>query len=498
MAPLIIDTKALQGLPEDKQPLARQLLRELEAHRRANPLLFFEPHPKQVELLASRKPIRAFLGGNRSGKTTAGVLDDIIQAVDRDCLPDHLLRFKKWDPPFFCRIMAPDFTGTMEGVIFEKIRQLCPKSQLRGGGWDAAYDKQRRMLWFENGSWFQFMSYEQDRDKLGGAALHRVHYDEEPPEGHRVESQFRLIDYSGDELFTMTPLMGMSWMFERLYEPFQKGLLPEALIVEVDMDDNPHLDEETKQRALLGLSPEERAARKSGRFVHFAGLIYPEFSVEEHVVPQLSVVPEEDLVIVGIDPGFRHMAAAVFCSVSPEGVWTVFDEVAAQGRTIREVCDEILRRNVRWGRTPRWYVIDPAARNTSSQTGRSDQMEYQDHGIVTIAGQNSVVAGLQRVKGLLFEGRLVVGANCENTIDQFRKYRWQTSKRLEGEGKEAPLKKDDHLLDALRYAVMSRPRPEARPEDVSQVPRTVRLMEKDLASMSNTQISGSFGPGQYA
>jgi hypothetical protein len=232
--------------------------------------------------------------------------------------------------------------------------------------------------------------------------------------------------------------------------------------------------------------------------VHFAGLIYPEFSVEEHVVPQLSVIPEEDLVIVGIDPGFRHMAAAVFCSVSPEGVWTVFDEVAAQGRTIREVCDEILRRNVRWGRTPRWYVIDPAARNTSSQTGRSDQMEYQDHGIGTIAGQNSVVAGLQRVKGLLFEGRLVIGANCEHTIDQFRKYRWQTSKRLEGEGREAPLKKDDHLLDALRYAVMSRPRPDSRPEDVSMVPKAVRLMEKDLAGMGNSQISGSFGPGQYA
>jgi phage terminase large subunit-like protein len=496
MAPLTIDTSALNALPEDKKPLARQLLVELEAHRRANPLLFFEPHPKQMELLESHKPIRAFLGGNRSGKTTAGVLDDIIQAVDRDCLPEHLASYKKFDPPFFCRIMAPDFTGTMEGVIFEKIRQLCPRSQFRGGTWDSAYDKQRRMLWFENGSWFQFMSFEQDRDKLGGAALHRVHYDEEPPEGHRVECQFRLIDYSGDELFTMTPLMGMSWMFERIYEPFQKGTMPEALVVEVDMDDNPHLDEETKKRALSGLTPEERAARKSGRFVHFAGLIYPEFSVDTHVVPQLTHIPEESMVIVGIDPGFRHMAAAVFCAVDPEGNWIVFDEVALAQKTIREVSEEILRRNIRWQRTPRWYVIDPAARNTSSHTGRSDQMEYQDHGIVTIAGQNAVVAGLQRMKGLLHEGRLGIAENCTSTIDQFRKYRWQTAKKLEGDSREAPLKKDDHLLDALRYAVMSRPRPESR-ESTEYVPKTVRMINEDLAKMTKKRPNGSFGPGQF-
>lgn len=496
MAPFTIDTKALASLSDDKQLLARQLLVELEAHRRSNPLMFFQPHPKQNELMACHLPIRAFLGGNRSGKTTAGVVDDLIQAVDASCLPEHLLRFKKFEPPFFCRIMAPDFTGTMEGVIFEKIRQLCPKGQLRGGGWDAAYDKQRRMLWFENGSWFQFMSYEQDRDKLGGAALHRVHYDEEPPEAHRVESQFRLIDFSGDELFTMTPLMGMSWMFERIYEPFKKGLMPEALVIEVDMDDNPHLDEDTKRRALLGLSPEERSARKSGRFVHFAGLIFSEFSVVEHVVPQLSVVPDDHLVIVGIDPGFRHMAAAVFCAVSPEGVWTVFDEVALQGRTVREVAEEVLMRNVRWGRQPRWYVIDPAARNTSAQTGRSDQMEYADHGLVTIVGQNSVTAGLSRIKGLLSVGELFVAANCVVTIDQFRKYRWQSGKRLEGDQRESPLKKDDHLLDALRYAVMSRPRAVDRVADDVRS-RTVRLLEKDMGSISNSVPSGPSGPGQF-
>jgi hypothetical protein len=310
-----------------------------------------------------------------------------------------------------------------------------------------------------------------------------------------VECQFRLIDYRGDELFTMTPLMGMSWMFERIYEPFQKGLMPDALIVEVDMDDNPHLDEATKNRVLAGLSPEERAARKAGRFVHFAGLIYPEFG-PDMIAPEWEEVPSDAMVICGIDPGFRHMAAAVFCAVLPDGSWVVFDEVALQQKTIREVCEELKLRSVKWGRTPRWYVIDPASRNRNAQTGRSDQMEYADYGIVTIAGQNSVSAGLQRVRGLLTEGRLSICANCTETITQFRKYRWSTPKRVEDDAREAPVKKDDHLLDALRYAVMSRPRVEV-PGIQERVPMTVRLVQQDLDNVGNDVPRGSFGPGQF-
>jgi phage terminase large subunit len=123
-------------------------------------------------------------------------------------------------------------------------------------------------------------------------------------------------------------------------------------------------------------------------------------------------------------------------------------------------------------------------------------MEYADYGVVTIAGQNSVVAGLQRVKGLLVDQRLAITVNCENLIDQFRKYRWQTAKRGENEGVEAPVKKDDHLLDALRYAVMSRPRVEGR-EVENKVPLAVRLLEEDAGRIQSKVPSGTFGPGQF-
>src|ERR1700743_1490742 len=178
---LRIDPEALGRLPADQRDHVGSLLAEYETALRTNPLLSYEPHSKQITFHESREPLKAFLGGNRSGKTTAGILDDLIQAVDRDCLPEHLAGFKHWEPPFYCRIIVPDFTSTLEGVIFEKLREWAPRAQLAGGEFGKAYDKTRRKLCFKNGSWMDFLTFEQDLDKFGGAALHRGHYDEEAP-----------------------------------------------------------------------------------------------------------------------------------------------------------------------------------------------------------------------------------------------------------------------------------------------------------------------------
>jgi hypothetical protein len=279
-------------------------------------------------------------------------------------------------------------------------------------------------------------------------------------------------------------------MFDEIWEPWTKGQLEDGTVVRVDMDDNPHLDEKTKKRVLKGLSEEERQARKSGRFVHFAGMIYDDFSRNFHVIPETSPpesVPAGAQVFVGIDPGMRFMAAVVWCYLTPDDTMVVFDELALEGHIVEQVAEAIKLVNQKHSRivngvsvplTPAWYVIDPAARNVNHQTGRSDQMEYTDHGIVTILGQNSVTAGINRVKERLQTRRLLVTANCTNTIDEFRKYRWAKATRTEADPKEKPVKKDDHLLDALRYVVMSRPYASGIVEDEEWLPPLERAARR--------------------
>src|SRR5438105_4819397 len=98
-----IDLRALESLPASEQEEARKLLENLQAKYEANPLLGYEPHEKQLKFHKAQTYIKAFMGGNRSGKTTAGIVDDIIQAVDEDDVPEHLRPFKKFQPPFHGR-----------------------------------------------------------------------------------------------------------------------------------------------------------------------------------------------------------------------------------------------------------------------------------------------------------------------------------------------------------------------------------------------------------
>lgn len=516
LAGLKVDAEALERLSPAEREAVRDQLRLVEEEFKRNPLLGYVPHGKQVvfhrpEAEGWFPPLRAFFGGNRSGKTTAAVVDTLIQCLDRELLPEHLAAFKRWDPPFYCRVMTPDLTGTMDGVVHEKIRAYCPPAALKGGSFDRAFDKVHRMLRFKNGSWIQFNSSEQEREKLGGIALHRVVYDEEPRQEARNECLTRLIDYDGEEIFALTPFSGMQWLFDEVYEPWERGRLAPAdgRVVVVDMDDNPHLSESGKKRALAQYSGPEREARKSGRFVSFSGLIYPMFS-DEHVLPAIERVPPNVEVFRSIDPGYRHMCAVGYYYLDQADMLVKFDEIALQGATVKQVCDEIRARDQRWGEEsrdgkvmplrPRWTVIDPAARNRNNQTGRSDQAEFSDNGVVCIPGQNAVGAGINRVKERLDAGKYRVCANCVVTIAQFRRYRWvKDTGRGEDEARERPVKKDDHQMDCDRYAIMQRPL--APPKDLLPESATLkdRLLRHHLRRLNRPKAvpDSGFGPGIF-
>lgn len=480
-----VDLERIDNLPPQTREIVYGALKELEYKKRTNPLAFYEPHHRQHQFHSFQTKVKVFAGGNQSGKTTAGIADDLIQAVDREALPAHFLPYKKYEAPFRCRIMAPSIQ-VVETVLFPKIEQLVPKAQLVGDSWRSAYDKQLRILHFKNGSQFNFFTYEQDKSKLGGWTGHRIHYDEEPPEQFRGELQMRTMVEDGDEIFTMTPVEGMTWAFdafgplceiaEKAEDHFaQEG---ELSVVVVDMEDNPRLSKRQIEHALRGLTREERAARKSGRFVAIHGLIYADYDPDIHWVPERPL-PELANVVVGIDPGMRYACGVLWAYLTPDDTMVVFNEGYFQGMTIADIAKRIHTFNNMNGIAPIYYVIDPAARNRNNQTGRSDQMEFADHGIITIAGQNDVRPGLNRVKERLQSQRLFIQNNCVHLDHELKRYRWRKPPTTGEDARERPVKKDDHLLDALRYIVMSRPYlpEEIEEENLSEVER---MMKDDI------------------
>jgi phage terminase large subunit len=106
--------------------------------------------------------------------------------------------------------------------------------------------------------------------------------------------------------------------------------------------------------------------------------------------------------------------------------------------------------------------------------------------------QNSVPAGINRVKERLENGKLLIMGNCHQLIDEFRKYRWATPGRTENDPKEKPVKQDDHLLDALRYVVMHRPYgPElVEQSDESQLERLLKEDRMELNKKTLGRVEG--------
>lgn len=493
---LIIDEEAIESLKPMERDRAAQKMRELEEVRRASPLHFYNPfrNPKQ-HVFHSFKGDRAFLGGNQSGKTTAGVVDCLIQAQDADSLPDWLRPYKRFHPPFRCRIGGQGRTE-IEDFIFEKLRDWLTPSQLIGGQWKTSYDSQNYILHLANGSYIAFKTYDQETNKWGGSTLDRVYFDEEPPADKLNESRFRVAARTGDLLFAMTPVNGITHMFDE-FEPYiaradeGDGFSEDESmgLVLVDMDDNPWLSEKAKAKALRGLSEEEKTARKTGRFMALHGLIYDGFNQDEHVIEEQDGVPENVNVVVGIDPGWAKDAgcAVVWAYLTPDDQMVVFDEFLHPSSTIKQICEEIHAVNTHYGVTPIYYVIDPVARNKQSQTGRSDQMVFADHGVVAIAGQNAVDHGLVMVRERLDAGALKVWENCKGLIREFRTYRWKNPPRTGEDGKPRPFKKNDHRLDALRYLVASRPYLPDEPVEDNRTPNE-KLLAEHQESFSKPEV----------
>lgn len=454
--PLQLNPDVLASLTDEQRFELDVELLGIDEITTENPLVkynnpFFGPvHHKQLAFNKDKTRLRAFLGGNRSAKSTGGLVDDIIQAVDREVVPEHLQDIKRWEPPFRCRIMAPDFKFTIEVVILEILKDWIPPSQLLDGNWRSAYDSKSSILRFANGSFFQLMSYEQDTNKFGGSSLHRNHFDEEPPRRIYKECRKRLIDTKGDTILTMTPETGFTDVMAEVWERRHEDNIS---VRKISMDDNPWISKEEIEEFVRDLTPEEERAYRHGDIVHFAGLVFDKYWSEELVTEEiLSPTLRGQSVVVGIDPGIRY-TGLVWVAFDDDNCALVFDSLKLQDHSVDMVVEQIRAKNEEWGLEPDYYVIDPTARNRNAVNAEAIEAEYERFEIYTVHGQNDVPAGVAQMQRRMHLKQLLF---TENNVDLF----WEIEHyRRDPKVKEkfAVIKEHDHILDALRYALMSRP-----------------------------------------
>ena len=449
-------------MPKTKQPSAGEILRSVASGLRnaaVRPNLYgYKPHEKQTQFHTSDAKGRLFLGGNRSGKTVGGAVEMCWYATGRHPY------LKTPPPPCRLRVVSVDFLNGVEKIVRPEVARWMPSSELKGGSWATAYNKEMRTLTLENGSFIEFMSYDQELEKFAGTSRHAIWFDEEPPHDVFIENQMRLIDTGGKWWITMTPVEGMTWVYDDLYVPAKQD--PNIHVVEVDMTQNPHLNQGEIEMFMSTLSDDEKKARIHGRFVQVGGFVYKQFG-RHHIVSPMRP-PKEWLHVASLDHGFNNATAWLWGAVDPEGRVFIYDEHYESDQIVRYHAERVKEINRSHGREPDYYVGDPSIRNTDPITGTSVQLEYIEHGVPIILGNNDVRAGINRVARYLdgINGRpmLYIAENCVNLINEMQRYRWSqwATKRMQFEKnkKEEPHKRNDHACDSLRYLISSRPQVE--------------------------------------
>lgn len=421
----------------------------------------YKPLPHQEKFHNSTAKGKLFIGGNRSGKTVGGGAETVRWLTgrhNRDDIPK---------PPVRGRAVGVDFLQGVDKIIIPEIKKWLPPSYLHNGSWEDSYNSKNRTLNLLNGSFVEFMSYEQEIEKFAGTSRHFVWFDEEPPEGIFNENMLRLADVDGSYWITMTPLIEMSWTFDRLYEPWTQGIRDHVEVFEVSTSENTYVTESALERVLIGIEAGEREARTKGTYINHTGLVYKgSFDPSKHV--KEDIVGSDDWPLYQrwghfcmLDHGYRNPTAILFGCFDEEGRILIYDEIYQSGKLVSENAADFHAKCETLKIIPTYIVGDPTIANKDPITGTSIHIEYAEKGVYITLGNNDVRGGITRVQHRFEEDMLYITKRCEKLLWELNRYRWDkyaSSKIAQRRSqKETPLKKDDHAVDALRYGIASRP-----------------------------------------
>jgi len=462
---------------KEKEELAR-LLDERERRQREEKLRYYNTgskiHLKQIDFHKNTHRNRWLFGGNRTGKTVAGAVEAVWRA--RGNHP-----YKNIPGPTRGWVVSLDYNVQRDVAQKEILRWLNPawikNIEMRQGRKDNPENGIIDFLEIESihggKSIIGFKSCDQGRAKFQGTSQHWIWFDEEPPEEIYDECKMRIIDTRGDIWGTMTPLQGLTWVYDIVYMNDKQDQEIKYWLME--WADNPWLSLAEIKQLEETMSEEEREARQYGKFVAMSGLVYKEFVEDIHVIDPFPI-PVEWYNNISIDPGLAAPLSCHFYAVDNDGNIYAIAEHYKAGENIEYHSNEIrkIAKELNWPDEAGYIraIIDSAANQKTLAAEKSvtellrDNMIYADTKV-----NKDVWTGIQRVKQYLKlrpneqstiwprgKPKLFIFRNCPQMIKEIKSYRWKPlAKNAKTDQKDEPVKKMDHAMDELRYFVMTRP-----------------------------------------
>ncbi len=410
-------------------------------------------HKKQILFHKCSKKNRWVFGGNRSGKTECG-------AVETVWLARGIHPFKK-NKPIDCWVVSLS-KQVQRDVAQNKILHYLRKDYIyqivmTSGRQDSADSGIIDFILVKNvfGSLSKigFKSCDQGREKFQGSSLDFVWFDEEPPYDIYQECRMRVLDRKGMIFGTMTPLKGLTWVYNEIY--LNQNSDEEIWYIEMEWADNPYLDTKEIETMSKSMSEEELQTRRYGKFLQLGGLVYNEFDEKINVIEPFEI-PYEWYDNISIDPGLNNpLSAHWYARDFDNNVYVIAEhfekgkDVYFHAEKIKEICKKL-----------NWFyvngkiaaLIDSAAtQRTLASNKNVVELFYENDILVNPKVNKDMFSGINVVKRYLKDSQgvphLFIFKNCVNLIREIKSYWWGDC--------DIPIKKDDHCLDEMRYYLMS-------------------------------------------
>ena len=263
-----------------------------------------------------------------------------------------------------------------------------------------------------------------------------------------VEQALARCSVSGSKLWFNCNPEGPEHWFRK--EWILKAPQHNALHLHFVMEDNPSLDEATRERYRTMYTGVFYERYVLGRWVMSEGLIYDSFDPTANsydaAPPSLHF---SGVRAVSCDYGTAN--PTVFLDlydydgtvyVDREYRWDSREE--HRQKTDEEYADDL---EAFVGKDPCAVIVDPSAASFIAALRR--------RGLYVIAADNDVLDGIRRTSTLFSRKKLLINRSCTGLLGELGGYLWDEKAARHGE--DRPLKERDHGPDALRYFVNSLP-----------------------------------------
>lgn len=395
----------------------------------------------------------------------------------------------------------PQFRGLILRRTTEELRELVQKSQelypkaIPGIKWS-----ERKMEWRtpSGGSlWMSYLERDQDVTRYQGQAFNYIAFDEltqwpTPYAWNYMRSRLRTTapDLKTYMRATTNPGgQGHAWVKKMFVDPAvwgkafwatdietgetlqwpkghaKTGPLFKRRFIPSRLSDNPYLYESGDYEAnLLSLPEAERKRLLEGDWDVMEGSAFTEWDRSIHVVEPFEI-PQHWRKFRACDFGYSSFSGVLWFAVDPiDEKLIVYREMYVSKKLAQDLADDIL--NVEAEDGPISYgVLDSSCWHQRGQLGPSIAELMINRGCrwrpsdrskgSRVAGKNEVHRRLQ-VDEYTQEPRIVFFSTCVQTIAQIPMLPLDTNNP-----EDINTKSEDHLYDALRYGIMSRPRSSA-------------------------------------